>query len=90
MAGPCSREIVCDAGTLPPDAAAVEALARLQLGARRAGMEVRVSGVSPELRHLLAFCGLSDVLGLEPERQSEQGEDRLGLEEERHLGDPPV
>ena len=90
MTGPRSREIVCDAGTLPPDAAAVEALARLQLGARRAGMQVRVTGVSPELRHLLAFCGLSDVLGLEPERQSEQGEDRLGLEEERHRGDPPA
>ena len=90
MADPRSREIICDAGDLPPDAAAVEALARLQLGARRAGMEVRLSGVTPEMRHLLAFCGLSDVLGVEPERQPEERENRLGLEEERHLGDPPA
>ena len=90
MADPRSRDIVCDAGALPPDAAAVEALARLQLGARRAGMEVRLSGVTPELRHLLAFCGLSDVLGVEPEGQPEEREDRLGLEEERHLGDAPA
>jgi hypothetical protein len=53
-------------------------------------MEVRLSRVTPEMRHLLAFCGLSDVLGVEPERQPEERENRRGLEEERHLGDPPA
>jgi anti-anti-sigma regulatory factor len=90
MAARRPREIVCDASALPPGAAAVEALALLQLGARRAGTQIRLSGASPELRHLIAFCGLSDVLGVEPEGQPEQREDRLGVEEERHLGDPPA
>ena len=83
-------EIVCDVGALAPDAVAVEALARLQLGARREGVRLQLSGVTQEMRDLLAFCGLSDVLGVEPERQPEEREDRLGLEEERHLGDPPT
>ena len=58
-------EIVYDAGGLPPDARAVDALARLQLDgapARRATRRVR--GASSELQELLAFCGL--VLGVGP------------------------
>jgi hypothetical protein len=84
------REIVCDVGELVPDGVAVEALARLQLGARREGLQLRLSGTTKEMRDLLAFCGLSDVLGVEPERQPEEREERLGLEEERHLRDPPA
>ena len=83
-------ETVYDAGALPPDARAVEALARLQLDARRRGRSARVHGASSELQELLAFCGLSFVLGLEPGWQPEQREDRLGVEEERHLGDLPA
>ena len=77
-------------GALPPDAAAVESLARLQLGARRQGVEIRLTGASRELGQLLAFCGLAAVLRVETERQPEEREDRPGLEEERHLGDPPA
>jgi hypothetical protein len=90
MTAPRPLEIVCDVGALPPDVAAVEALARLQLGARRQGVELRLSGASRELWELLAFCGLAAVLGVETERQPEEREDRLGLEEERHPGDPPA
>jgi hypothetical protein len=41
---------------------AVEALARLQLGARRHGVRVRVRNVPAELGDLVAFCGLVDVI----------------------------
>jgi ABC-type transporter Mla MlaB component len=54
--------IVCDVTGLAADAVAVEALARLQLGARRGGCRVCLSNASPELVELVAFVGLRDVL----------------------------
>ena len=82
------REIICDVGALAPDAVSVDALARLQLSAKREGLELRLCGVSSELQQLLAFCGLGAALGLEARRQAEQREQRGGVEEERHLDDP--
>jgi ABC-type transporter Mla MlaB component len=52
----------CDVAGLEPDAVTVEALARLQLGARRLGCQVRLQQASSELRQLVAFMGLTDVL----------------------------
>lgn len=55
--------IVCDVGAMdPPDADTVEALARLQLTALRMGRRVRYVDASGELRDLLAFSGLDDVM----------------------------
>jgi ABC-type transporter Mla MlaB component len=54
--------VECDVAGVVPDAVTVEALARLQLGARRQGCRVRLRGASPELRELVAFMGLRDVL----------------------------
>ena len=51
----------CDVRTVEPDAVTVEALARLQLGARRNGCRVRLLGASTELAELIAFMGLEDV-----------------------------
>ncbi len=45
-----------------PDAVTVDALAQLQLGARRNACAVRLHGVSDELRALVAFMGLADVI----------------------------
>jgi anti-anti-sigma regulatory factor len=90
MAVPRPSTIVCDVRALPPDAAAVEALARLQLAARRIGLEVRLCRASSELRDLLVFCGLDNVLRVEVGGQAEDREDRLGAEEERELDDPAV
>jgi hypothetical protein len=90
MAAPRPSTLVCDVGALPPDAAAVDALARLQLAARRIGLEIRLCCASSELCDLLAFCGLEDVLRVEVGGQSEEREDRLGAEEERELDDPAV
>ena len=40
----------------------VDALARLQVAARSYGCRVRLRGAPPELRELVAFMGLDDVL----------------------------
>jgi ABC-type transporter Mla MlaB component len=53
---------LCDVDGVEPDAVTVDALARLQLAARRHGCTVRLRHASGELRELLAFMGLADVL----------------------------
>jgi ABC-type transporter Mla MlaB component len=53
---------LCDVRSVPPDAVCVDALARLQLAARRHGCQVRLQGTSDQLRELVAFMGLRDVL----------------------------
>jgi hypothetical protein len=52
----------CDAAALPSDAQLVDALARVALVARRHGCELWLSDATPELRELIEFMGLSDVL----------------------------
>jgi hypothetical protein len=76
--------VLCDVRSLPANAAAVDLLARLQLAARRHGGEIRLSGASKPLRELIALCGLAGVL----EREPEQREEPVCVEEERQLGDP--
>ncbi len=53
---------LCDVSGVEPDAVTVDALARLQLAARRHGCRVRLQNTSPQLRELLAFMGLTEVL----------------------------
>jgi hypothetical protein len=67
----CRSTIVCDVGCLTPDAAAIDTLARLQLKARRLGLELRLRHASSELQDLLEFAGLRDVLRLEAGGQPE-------------------
>src|SRR5215212_1833832 len=58
-----ARVVVCDVAALGrPDAATVGALARLQLTARRLGGRIRLRHASPELRELLSFLGLDEVV----------------------------
>ena len=52
----------CEVQGVTPDAVTVDALARLQLAARRHRCQVRLRGASNELRELVAFMGLRDVL----------------------------
>ncbi|MEX2420204.1 MAG: STAS domain-containing protein, partial [Actinomycetota bacterium] len=89
--------VVCDVGALAePDAVMVDALARLQLTARRLGRRLRFRGACGELLDLLAFVGLGDTLPcgpasvLEPRRKPEEREQALGVEEEADPGDLPV
>ena len=54
--------VVCEVRDVEPDAVTVDALARLQLGARRLGCHVRLRRASEALRELVVFIGLADVL----------------------------
>lgn len=54
--------VECDVSSVCADAVTVDALARLELGARRSSCLVRLRGASDELRELVAFMGLAGVL----------------------------
>lgn len=78
----------------PPDLDAVDTVARLLLIARRHGALVAVEDARPELHELLELSGLAGLaLGVESGGEAELGEDLPRVEqveEEAHLGDPPV
>lgn len=73
--------VVCDVGGVSrPDATVIDALARLQLTARRNDWELSLRNAPQQLLDLLSLAGLTDVIrvgtpsGVEPGRQTEQGE----------------
>ena len=86
MASPRPTTIACEVGSVSADALAVDALARLQLTARRSGHEIRLRNATSELQELIAFVGLREVLRVETVGEAEEWEQPLGVEEER---DPP-
>ena len=54
--------VACDVTGVDPDAVTVEALARLQLGARRHGCEIRLRNASAALLDLVELMGLTEVI----------------------------
>jgi ABC-type transporter Mla MlaB component len=54
--------VLCDVHGVQPDCVTVDALARLQLAARRYSCRIRLRHASDELLELVAFMGLADVL----------------------------
>jgi hypothetical protein len=54
--------VLCDVSGVEPDAVIIDALARLQLAARRRGCCVRLCRASEELLELVEFMGLAEVL----------------------------
>lgn len=62
FAGLSHTTVLCDVATVPADAVSVEALARLQLVARKNGCVVRLRSAKPDLIDLVRFLGLEDVL----------------------------
>ena len=58
--------VVWDASPLPAEIAAVDALARLKLLARRAGAEIELKRVSPELFRLIDLAGLARLVATSP------------------------
>jgi ABC-type transporter Mla MlaB component len=91
MATSAPRPIVCDLSALgDADVETIHLLARLQLAARRQDRTLRLIHASPALQDLIAFVGLESVLRVEPRREAEEGEDPVGVEEERQLRDPPA
>jgi ABC-type transporter Mla MlaB component len=97
LTGADADRLVCDVGAvLDPDAVTVDALARLQLTARRLGRRMRLRDASGELQGLLALMGLSDVLpvsggsGFGARRQAEEREETRRVQEEADPADPAV
>jgi ABC-type transporter Mla MlaB component len=95
LEGSDALAVVCDVGALTDlDAVAVDALARLQLTARRLRRSIRLRHACAELRELLALMGLGDAVPLcaglpfEPGGQAEQREQAGGVEEETDPADP--
>ena len=85
------NHLVCDLSALAdPDVGTVADLARLHVAAHKLDLDVVLRNTSDALVELIAFVGLTEVLRVEPRRQTEQREERLGVEEERELGDPPL
>ena len=78
----------CDVAALPADGAALDALARLRLAARRVGLELELCNASDDLCCLIRFSGLEEVLGVQLEGQPEEREQRLDVEKEGELDDP--
>jgi hypothetical protein len=76
-------------GMLAPELETIDALARLELAARRLGLQLRLRDVSIELEELLMFAGLREVLRVEAGREAEERKQRVRVEEERELDDPP-
>ena len=72
------------------DLGIIDALARLQVVARRSGYEVAVTEAPEDLLELIELAGLGEVLGVEPLRKAEQREQRFCIEKERELPDPAV
>jgi anti-anti-sigma regulatory factor len=91
MAASVPRPLVCDLSALgSADLETIDLLARLQLAAGRHGRTLRFLAVSPALQELIGFAGLDGVLPVETQRQAEEREDPVGVEEERQLDDPAV
>jgi hypothetical protein len=84
-----TREVLGRVDARAPDLAMVEALARVQLSARRRGSQVRLTNVSDGLRGLLDLVGLVDVLCVEARWQPELAEE-LRVDEVVQPGDAPV
>ena len=84
--------ITCDASELAAEVAAVDALARLALLARRLGCPLKVRRASPELRDLVEFCGLSAALGVvgRDGREPEKREQPVDVEERVDPDDLPA
>jgi ABC-type transporter Mla MlaB component len=83
-------DVICDVTAVTTsDLTTVDAIARLQLAARRAGRTIRLRNPAPALLALLGLVGLVELLGLvvEMERHPEEGEPPLGVKEAVEAGD---
>jgi len=80
--------VICNVSALPPDAVAIDALARLQLTVRRARCWLLLEGARAELVGLIVLFGLSKVLRRRPEPEQREEAIRVQKRVERH--DPPV
>jgi hypothetical protein len=87
--------VACDVRAVTtPDAATIDALARIQLRTRQLGGQIVLRHACRPLVELIDLAGLGGVLPaerslrVEPGRKSEQRKETLGVEEERDRADP--
>jgi STAS domain len=57
-----ARVVVCDVSGLAATLDTIDALARLQLNARRRGQRLQLQNVDSALKELIAFIGLRDAV----------------------------
>jgi hypothetical protein len=57
-----ARRLDCDVDGLEPTLGSIDALARVQLAARRSGLELRLRHASRDLLGLIELVGLTDAL----------------------------
>jgi len=82
--------VACDVASVDPDAVTVDALARLQLAARRLGCEVRLQNASAALLEVVELMGLTHVLAERtPRPQGVFGSQTLGFGR-ASAGNPPA
>jgi hypothetical protein len=62
LSGSGAELAICDARSVGVDAVTIDAVARLQLAARRHACEIRLCSAPPELLDLVSFMGLTNVL----------------------------
>ena len=94
MSSPCHPSLYhvdCDLGHFRcADLGLVNGLARAALHMRRQGENLRVVNASPQLQELIAFAGLEGVLFGRDQREAEQREEPLRVEECGEADDLPV
>jgi ABC-type transporter Mla MlaB component len=73
-----------------PDLATIDQIARIQLGVRRHGCELRLEQPCAELVALIELAGLSGVLRVQVHREAEEREQPRCVQEEGELPDPPA
>jgi hypothetical protein len=54
--------VTCDVTGVAPNLTSLDALARLQLTARRLGGAIRLRGATPDITRLIDFVGCDEVL----------------------------
>ena len=86
MLGTSGVVVACDVAGVDPDAVTVDALARLQLAARRRGSEVHLFSASDDLLELVELMGLTNVLCDDVRRRGTRAEARNAGRASRHRG----
>jgi ABC-type transporter Mla MlaB component len=84
---PEPRVVGCDVSRITePDECALDALARLQLTARRLGTIIHLHNATPALADLIELAGLADVLIVEPGESTARTEPTdSGVEVDRQI-----
>lgn len=83
--------VTCRLGAVAaPDLGTVDALCRLRVSVAHMGYVLRLIEATHQLDELLTWCGLDESSLVQGEREAEEREETIGVEEEVEPGDPTV